>query len=89
MDSPSQRVPQLFCSTKVLEPFVMFKLYKPLKLLNIQGVLIKKNTKKPKDFSCLCLVQSMKIITVYEFKLIMSRKYMFHISNGLLMNIRN
>lgn len=50
MDSPSQRVPQLFCSTKVLEPFVMFKLYKPFKLLNIQGVLIKKTQKNPKIF---------------------------------------
>lgn len=81
-----EEVPQLFSLTYVLEPFAMFKLYKPLKLLNKQSVLLKKQNKT--KFSSLCLVQSVKIITVYEFKLKMSRKCMFHISNGLIMNIR-
>lgn len=41
-----EEVPQLFSLTYVLEPFAMFKLYKPLKLLYKQSDLIKNKTKQ-------------------------------------------
>lgn len=41
-----EEVPQLFSLTYVLEPFAMFKLYKPLKLLNKQSDLIKSKQNK-------------------------------------------
>lgn len=41
-----EEVPQLFSLTYVLEPIAMFKLYKPLKLLNKQSDLIKNKTKQ-------------------------------------------